>query len=89
MIYLLYFITVTRVNAEDATIDKVVRQKLSVNGIFSRWDACVEPVKGKEIEKTIFEFENCWLTAMFGGPWDFTTQSYLGGGLSQTIHLIY
>ena len=74
-------IPVRRVNAEDATIEKVVRQKLlvkgvkvlelfiqrSANGIFSRCDACVEPVKGKKIDETDFEFENCRVIPLFGG----------------------
>ena len=74
-------IPVRRVNAEDATIEKVVRQKLvakgvnvlelyiqrSVNGIFNRCDARVEPVKGKQIDETNFEFENCRVIPLFGG----------------------
>ena len=74
-------IPVRRVNANDETIEKVVKQKLaakdvnvlelyierSENGTFSRCDARVEPVKGKQIDETNFEFENCRVIPMFGG----------------------
>ena len=74
-------IPVRRVNANDETIEKVVKQKLaakdvnvlelyierSENGTFARCDARVEPVKGKQIDETNFEFENCRVIPMFGG----------------------
>lgn len=73
-------IPVRKVNASDDTIGKVVKEKLALNGInvlevyiqrsltgiFSRCDARIEPVKGKVIDATNFEFENCRVIPIFG-----------------------
>ena len=39
----------------------------SMNRVFSRCDARIEPVKGKQIDAKNFEFENCRVIPMFGG----------------------
>ena len=39
----------------------------SMNGVFSRCDARIEPMQGKQIDAKNFEFENCRVIPMFGG----------------------
>ena len=79
--YSVSVIPVRRINASDSTIEKVGKEKLAVNcvkvlklytersmnGIFSRCDAHMEPVQKKQIDAKNFEFENCRVIPMFGG----------------------
>ena len=74
-------IPVRSIYANDETIENVVKQKRaakdvnvlelyierSENGTFARCDARLEPVKGKQIDETNFEFKNRRVIPMFGG----------------------
>ena len=59
----------------------------SMNGVFIRCDVRIQPILGKFIEETDFQFQNCKVIPIYGCQWDFTTLSYQGGSLSPKIQL--
>jgi hypothetical protein len=89
-------IPVRRVGGNDDSIEKVIKDKFaqksvrileisihrSVNGIFIRSDARIEPTIGKFLDETDFGFVNCRVIPIFASELDFTIQSYPDGSLS-------
>ena len=73
-------IPIRKVNADDDTIEKLVKEKFavkditifefcihrSVTGTFIRFDARIGPTKGKFLEKTDFGFSNCRVISLIG-----------------------
>ena len=73
-------IPVRSVTGSDEALGKVISEKLvgkglkiwqvyvqrSMNGVFTRCDVQIQPMKGKVIEETDFQFQNCKVIPIYG-----------------------